>query len=81
MSIKEQLKDEIDHLDEHYLELLHKIIRQFPHAPEKHQEEKSGKKVAALFKEIADAGDIGIRNPEKWQQENRKDRPLPFREQ
>ena len=30
---KALLKTEIDELDEHYLELLYNIIRQFPHRP------------------------------------------------
>ena len=28
---KLQLKQEIDHLDEQYLELIYKVLRQFPH--------------------------------------------------
>ncbi len=28
---KQQLKEEIDHLDNQYLELVYKILRQFPH--------------------------------------------------
>jgi len=80
MTVKDQLKLEIDRLDERYLDLVYKIICQFSHAPGKVQEKTRGQEIATLFQEIADAGGLGIRNPEKWQQEIREDRSLPFRE-
>ena len=80
MSIKEQLKIEIDRLDEQYLDLLYKIIRQFPQVSKKNTIKLTGQKIASICKEIADSGGLGIQNPEKWQQEIRKDRPLPLRE-
>lgn len=80
MTVKDQLKLEIDRLDERYLDLVYKIICQFPHASGKVQEKTRGQEIATLFQEIADAGGLGIRNPEKWQQEIREDRSLPFRE-
>ena len=72
MSVKEQLKSEIDHLDEHYLELLFNIVRQFPHTVE---EGRSGKKAAELFRELAEEGGLGIPDGKAWQQEVRRDRP------
>jgi hypothetical protein len=80
MTIKEQLKTEIDHLEESNLELLFNIIRQFPHVPEKDKGALDGQKIALLFQEIADSGGLGIENPKKWQKNIRKDRPLPNRE-
>jgi len=35
MTVKDQLKSEIDRLDERYLDLVYKIICQFPHDPGK----------------------------------------------
>ncbi len=80
MTVKDQLKFEIDRLDERYLDLVYKIICQFPHDPGKVQEKTRDREIATLFQEIADAGGLGIRDPEKWQQGIRKDRSLPFRE-
>ena len=79
MLLKEQLKTEIDYLDERYLELLYKITRQFPHISPKTQVEEEKETVVDLFQEIADAGGLGIKNPEVWQREIRQERPLPFR--
>lgn len=36
--------------------------------------------MAVLLQKIADAGGVGISNPEEWQREIRQDRPLPFRD-
>lgn len=80
MKIKEQLKIEIDHLDESYLQLLYNIICQFPHVAKQRQREVSNQHVADLFQNIADNGGLGINDPKKWQQEIREDRALPFRE-
>lgn len=80
MSIKEQLKTEIDRLDDQYLDLLYKIIRQFPQTPETNTIKVTGQHVAAICKKIADSGGLGIQNPEEWQHEIRKDRPLPLKE-
>jgi hypothetical protein len=80
MTVKEQLKHEIDHLDEHYLELLYKIVRQFPRVHQNKQAGTSGQDIASLFQEIADSGGLGIKDPLEWQRTIRKDRPLPFRE-
>ena len=80
MTVKDQLKFEIDRLDERYLGLVYKIICQFPHDSGKLQEAAQGQGIAALFQEIANSGGLGIKDPEAWQQEIRKDRSLPFRE-
>ncbi|MCP4422226.1 MAG: hypothetical protein GY805_36930 [Chloroflexi bacterium] len=79
MLLKEQLKAEIDGLDERYLELLYKITRQFPRIAKRPQGAEQTRLVATLFQEIADSGGLGIKNPDAWQREIRKDRPLPFR--
>jgi len=79
MLLKEKLKTEIDYLDERYLELLYKITRQFPHIPKKTQVNAQKQTVVALFREIADAGGLGIKKPDMWQREIRQERPLPFR--
>jgi hypothetical protein len=71
---------EIGCLDGRYLALVYKIICQFPHDPGKVQEKTWGQKLATLFQEIANAGGLGIRDPETWRQEIRKDRFLPFGE-
>lgn len=78
MLLKERLKVEIDSLDESSLELLYNIACQLPHTPQ-HNEQNRRQRIAALFQKIADAGGIGISNPEEWQRELRQDRPLPFR--
>lgn len=80
MRIKEQLKIEIDHLDESYLQLLYNITCQFPHVENQRQREVSNQHIADLFQNIADNGGLGINDPKKWQQEIREDRALPFRE-
>jgi hypothetical protein len=80
MTVKEQLKHEIDHLDEHYLELLYKIVCQFPRVPKNNQDGTPGQDMASLFQEIADSGGLGIKDPLEWQRTIRKERPLPFRE-
>lgn len=80
MAVKDQLKFEIDRLNGRYLDLVYKIICQFPQDSGKVREKTRDQEIATLFQEIADAGGLGIGNPEKWQQEIRKDRSLPFRE-
>ncbi len=70
MITKELLKEEIDWLDETYLELLYNIISQFPHVS---QEEALNQQIGAIFQDIADSGGLGIQDPLKWQQEIRKD--------
>jgi len=80
MTVKEQLKKEIDKLDEHYLELVFNIVRQFPHVPQKGHYEKQGEKIAAYLQKIADKGGLGIADPKAWQNEIHQDRPLPFRD-
>ena len=80
MTIKDQLKSEIDRLDERYLSLAYKVICQFPHESDKVRKETTGQKIASLLQEIANAGGLGIKDPEKWQKEIRKDRSLPFKE-
>jgi hypothetical protein len=79
MIAKKQLKFEIDQLDDRYIELLYKIIRQFPRIPDKSCEINTGEAAANIFKEIADNGGLGISDPIAWQREIRKDRALPFR--
>jgi hypothetical protein len=79
MVVKEQLKFQIDRLDEQYLDLAYKIICQFPHIKEKPQKKAPNSEIGIFFQEIADAGGLGIDDPKKWQQEIREDRSLPFR--
>ncbi len=79
MLLREQLKAEIDYLDERYLELLYKITRQFPRIAKRVQVAEQTETVVTLFQELADSGGLGIKNPDVWQRETRKDRPLPFR--
>ncbi len=79
MLLKEQLKAEIDCLDERYLELLYKITRQFPRISKSTQVSEHKQTIVTLFQEIADSGGLGIKNPDVWQRETRTDRPLPFR--
>ena len=85
MIAREQLKTEIDHLDEHYLELAFNIICQFPraapHKPQAADGSTIGKSKRAMdiAQEIADSGGLGIDDPVAWQREVRQDRALPFR--
>jgi hypothetical protein len=79
MSIKEQLKTEIDRLDDQYLDLLYKIIRQFPHDSKANSIATTGRDVAAICQKIADSGGLGIPNPKQWQRDIRQDRELPTR--
>jgi len=79
MTVKDQLITEINRLDERYLELLYKIICQFPHGCNINQKVEQGQQIIAIFQEIADAGGLGISDPQEWQKEIRKDRSLPFR--
>lgn len=79
MLLKEQLKAEIDNLDERYLELLYKIARQFPRIAKATKNAEQKQTAAALFQDIADSGGLGIKNPDLWQRKTRKERPLPFR--
>lgn len=76
---KKQLKTEIDRLDDRYLELVYKIICQFPHVSDKPQVIEQGQTIANIFQEIADSGGLGISDPLAWQREIRQDRALPFR--
>ncbi len=75
MTVKELLKTEIDHLDDRYLELLYKIVCQFPRMAAKKDDA-----AVALLQNISDSGGLGIDDPQGWQREVRKDRPLPGRE-
>ena len=75
MTVKELLKTEIDQLDDNYLELLYKIVCQFPRLAAKKQDD-----ALALLQEIADSGGLGIADPQEWQREVRRERPLPGRE-
>ena len=79
MIARQQLKSEIDRLDEHYLELVFKIIRQFPRASDKPKAPDQKQQIVAIFQEIADAGGLGISDPAAWQRDIRQDRALPFR--
>jgi len=78
MTIKEQLKMEIDRLDERYLELVYKVVRQFPHIPETMPQKPPRQEAADLLQAIADTGGLGIGDPQKWQRDLRADRALPF---
>jgi len=78
MATKSQIITEIHRLDEKYLDAIYKIVRQLPHAAEV-QHDAWGKDVAAILKEIADNGGLGIEDPLEWQREIRKERTLPFR--
>lgn len=77
MSIKDQLKIEIDRLDDRYLDLLFRIIQQFHQLPDKKTINVTGRDVAAICQEIAETGGLGIHNPDEWQREIRADRKLP----
>ena len=77
MTVREQLKLEIDNLDEHYLELLFDIVRQFPHTL--NESNKNTQEIAKILQEIADTGGLGIADPVAWQRDIRQDRKLPFR--
>jgi hypothetical protein len=79
MIVRQQLKSEIDRLDERYLELVFKIIRQFPRKFDEAEFLERGAQIAAILQEIADAGGLGIRDPVAWQRDVRQDRVLPFR--
>ena len=72
MIAKDLLKTEIDRLDDRYLELVYKIIRQFPHVPEKPQTIQQGQPIADIFQKIADSGGLGISDPLTWQREMRQ---------
>lgn len=80
MVIKDQLKKEIENLDDQSLELLYKIARQLSHTSAKNQNRSSGIDAVSIFQEIANSGGIGIQNPQEWQRDIRNDRDLPFRE-
>jgi len=79
MIVKDQLKQEIDHLDDRYLELLYRIVLQFPRVRVAKRDRASKYDLAKLFQEIADSGGLGINDPKEWQRTIREDRPLPFR--
>ena len=79
MTLKDQLKIEIDRLDERALELLYKIACQLPHIPEENQDRLDMKDIVSLFQEIANSGGLGIEDPSEWQRETRQDRSLPLR--
>nr|VFJ67427.1 MAG: hypothetical protein BECKDK2373C_GA0170839_11656 [Candidatus Kentron sp. DK] len=86
MIAREQLKTEIDRLDNRYLELAFNIIRQFPHTspdkPPRAADEPAvnkTKQVMDILQEIADSGGLGIDDPVAWQREVRQDRVLPLR--
>ncbi len=71
---------EIAKLDDRYLDLLYRIVRQFPHTPEERKRKASGGQIAAILQEIADTGGLGVESPQEWQHSIREDRPLPLRE-
>ena len=77
MIAKEQVKAEIDRLDDRYIELAFKIICQFPHVSDKQKE--IGQQISDILQEIADSGGLEITDPVTWQREVRQDRVLPFR--
>lgn len=79
MIAREQLKSEIERMDDRYLELAFKIICQFPHATIKQKMRHHGQKPADILQEIADSGGLGISDPLAWQREVRQDSTLPFR--
>jgi len=77
---RSQIITEIAKLDDRYLDLLYRIVRQLPHSPEKQEEQMRGEQVAAILQEIADDGGLGIESPQEWQRMMREDRALPLRE-
>jgi hypothetical protein len=79
MTVKEQIKAEIDDLDEGYLELALNLIKQLPHTTENSQAKSQGQRAGDILQEIADRGGLGISDPVAWQREVRKDRELPGR--
>jgi len=76
---KGKIKSEIDRLDDSYLELVYKIISQFPQHTKKSRNQVEGKRIASLLKDIADNGGLGFSDPVKWQRKIRQDRKLPCR--
>lgn len=80
MTIREQLRTEIDRLDERYLMVLYRIVCRFPHISGQEQARTQRESIVSLCQEIADAGGLGIQDPQAWQREVRQDRPLPLRE-
>ncbi len=76
---RNQIVSEIENLDERYLDLLYKIVRQFPRASESNGKKAKGRQIAAILQEIADEGGLRIESPQEWQSAIRRDRPLPFR--
>jgi hypothetical protein len=75
MTIRALLKEEIDNLDEEYLPLVLKVIRQFPNSQRKPQD---ASRAVQILQEIADSGGLRIDDPVAWQREIRIDRKLPF---
>ncbi len=75
-----QIITEIAKLDDRYLDLLYRIVRQFPHTSEGGRRKTPGGQIAAILREIADTGGLGIESPQEWQHSIREDRPLPDRE-
>ena len=78
MATKNQIITEIHRLDEKYLDAIYKIVRQLSRAAEI-QHEAGGEEAAAILREIAKDGGLGIKNPLEWQREIRQERTLPFR--
>lgn len=79
MLVREVIKAEIDLLDDQYLELLSKIIHQFPRLKEQSKNSLLSQNPYDILKEIADTGGLGIDDPVAWQCDMRQERELPFR--
>lgn len=78
MATKSQIITEIHRLDEKHLDTIYKIVRQLTRSAEI-QHEAWGEEAAAILREIAEHGGLGIKDPLEWQGEIRKERKLPFR--
>lgn len=78
MITKDILKAEIDRVDDNYLELLFKIISQFPYLLSKSEPLPINKRRSDILKDIAQNGGLGISDPIEWQRDIRQDRKLPF---
>lgn len=60
MTTRDLLKQEIEFLDENYLELVYKIVRQFPHRAKQTAEPITRDNAAALFADFAQDPVIGM---------------------
>ncbi|AGX86206.1 hypothetical protein [Candidatus Symbiobacter mobilis] len=79
MFARDIVKAEIDRLDDQYIDLLFKIISQFPHRNARQIESVQSRKPSEILIDIAKSGGLGIKDPIAWQIESRSERTLPLR--